>query len=152
MTLLSRPLSAQRSAIPTLYAGMALTVAALGVAWLDHATANLLASHIRAGYPQYTQTHINAAATTYLVYLSVIAVVSLIGWGWTLQAVKRGKRWTRPVATTIFLIGVGVLLADLLIKDTSGARGLPTLLGCVGLSPTLPGLLVVCQLWRDRPS
>jgi hypothetical protein len=45
----------ERSAIGAMYAGLALTVVAMIVAYVDHATANVLAGHIRAGYPAYTQ-------------------------------------------------------------------------------------------------
>ncbi len=60
-----------------MYAGLALTVVATIVAYVDHATSNTLADHIRAGYPTYTQTRIDTAATTYLVYLSVIGVLAV---------------------------------------------------------------------------
>ena len=41
----------EQSAIAAMYAGLALTVVTLIVPYIDHATANVLADHIRAGYP-----------------------------------------------------------------------------------------------------
>ena len=58
----------ERSAIVAMYAGVALTVVATIVPYVDHATANVLADHIRAGYPTYTQARIDTAVTTYLVH------------------------------------------------------------------------------------
>ena len=49
---------------------------------------------------------------------------------------------------TMFALGTGIALIDLLVKDTSGDTGLPPLLGWAGMLPCLAGLLVVTLLWR----
>ena len=131
-----------------MYAGLALTVVALVVPHVDHATGNVLADHIRAGYPGYTPARIDTAVTTYLVYLSVIGALGVVCWLWTIRAVMAGKRRARRTATALFAIGTGVALFDLLVKDTSGDTGLPPLLGWVGMLPCLAGLLAVTLLWR----
>jgi hypothetical protein len=131
-----------------MYAGLVLTVAAMIVAYVDHATGNVLAGHIRAGYPAYTQARIETAVTTYLVYLSVVGALGIICWLAAIWAVKAGKRWARGAATAIFALGTGIALLDLLIKDTSGDTGLPPLLGWAGMLPCLAGLLAVTLLWR----
>jgi len=138
----------ERSAIGAMYAGLGLTVAAIIVAYVDHATANVLAGHIRAGYPAYTQARIDTAVTTYLVYLSVVGVLGIICWLATIRAVKAGKRWARGAATALFALGTGIAVTDLLVKDTSGDTGLPPLLGWAGMLPCLAGLLAVTLLWR----
>jgi hypothetical protein len=138
----------ERSAIGAMYAGLGLTVVALIVPYVDHATANVLAGHIRAGYPAYTQARIDSAVTAYLVYLSVVGALGIIGWLWTIRAVKAGKRWARGAATAVFALGTGIALIDLLVRDTSGDVGLPPLLGWVGMLPCLAGLLAVMLLWR----
>ena len=138
----------QRSAIEAMYAGLALTVLAVIVLYGDHATANVLAGHIRAGYPTYTQARIDSAVTAYLVYLSVVGALGILCWLWTIWALKAGKRWARGGATTMFVLGTGIALIDLLIKDTSGDTGLPPLLGWAGMLPCLAGLLAVVLLWR----
>jgi hypothetical protein len=138
----------ERSALGAMYAGLGLTFVALIVPYVDHATANVLADHIRAGYPAYTQAHIDSAVTTYLVYLSVVGALGIICWLWTIRAVKTGKWWARGAATAVFALGTGIALIDLLVKDTSGDAGLPPLLGWVGMLPCLAGLLAVMLLWR----
>jgi hypothetical protein len=70
----------QRPAIAAMYAGLALTVMATIVPHVDHATANVLADHTRAGYPAYTDARIDTAVATYLVYLSVVGALGLVGW------------------------------------------------------------------------
>ena len=137
----------EQSAIVAMYAGLALTVVALIVPYIDHATANVLADHIRAGYPTYTQARIDTAVTTYLVYVSIIGALGVISWLWTIRAVNAGKRWARGAATAMFALGTGIALFDLLVKDTSGDTGLPPLLGWIGMLPCLAGLLAVTLLW-----
>jgi len=139
-----------RSVIAALYAGLAMTVIAMIVPYIDRATSNTLADHIRAGYPTYTQARIDTASTIYLVYLSVIGVLGVVGWLWTVRSVKTSSRWVRAAATAMFALGTSVALIDLLIRDTSGDTGLSPLLGWVGILPCLPGLLAVTLLWR-RP-
>lgn len=138
----------QQSAIVAMYAGLALTVVTLIVAYIDHATANVLANHIRAGYPTYSQARINTAVTTYLVYPSIIGALGVISWLWTIPTVNSGKRWARGAATAMFALGTGIALFDLLVKDTSGDTGLPPLLGWIGMLPCLAGLLAATLLWR----
>jgi len=138
----------ERSAIRAMYAGLGLTAAAIIVTYVDHATANVLASHIRVGYPRYTQARIDSAVTTYLLYLSAVGALGILCWLWTIRAVKAGKRWARGAATAMFALGTAIALTDLLIKDTSGETGLPPLLGWAGMLPCLAGLLAVALLWR----
>ncbi|MGB0098131.1 MAG: hypothetical protein WBP81_37040 [Solirubrobacteraceae bacterium] len=47
----------------------------------------------------------------------------------------------------MFVLGTGIALLDLLVKDTSGDTGLPPLLGWIGLLPCLAGFLAVALLW-----
>jgi hypothetical protein len=137
----------ERSAIVAMSAGVALTVVTMIVPYVDHATANVLADHIRAGYPTYSQARIDTAVTSYLVYVSVVGALGLICWIWTIRAVSARKRWARGAATAMFALGTGIALFDLLVKDTSGDTGLPPLLGWIGMLPCLAGLLAVTLLW-----
>lgn len=57
----------------------------------------------------------------------------------------RGLSRVQPVTRQLSLS-----VTDLLIRDTSGDPGLPSLLGWVGMLPCLPGLIAVTLLWRDR--
>ncbi len=52
-------------------AGLALTVVALIVAHVGHASGDGLAGHVRAGYPTDTRAHVDTAVTTYVVHLSI---------------------------------------------------------------------------------
>ncbi len=136
------------AAIGAMYAGLALTVVAAIVPYIDRANGNMLAGHIRAGYPAYAQDRIDTAATTYLVYLSVLGAIGVVCWFGTIWAVKAGKRWARVVATLMLALAASIGLFNLLVKDTSGDTGLPPLFGWVGMLPCLAGLLAVTLLWR----
>jgi hypothetical protein len=140
----------ERPALRGLYAGLVLALAALAVPYVDHATANVLAGHIRAGYPAYTQARIDSAVTSYLVYLSVAGAFGIACWLAMIWAVRAGKRWARAAATGSFALGTSIALTDLLIRDTSGDTGLPPLLGWAGVLPCLAGLVAVALLWKER--
>jgi hypothetical protein len=137
-----------RPAIRAMLAGLGLTVVATIVPYVSQASAGGLASHIRAGYPAYTDARIHTAVVTYLVCLSVAGVLGIIGWAGTIGAVRAGKRRARETATAMFVLGTGIALTDLLIRDTSGDTGLPPLLGWAGMLPCLAGLAAVTLLWR----
>jgi hypothetical protein len=82
-----------------MYAGFGLTVVALIVLYVGHATANVLAGHIRVGYPAYTQARIDSVVTTYLVYLSVVGALGIICWLatiWAVKAASGGPAGSRP--------------------------------------------------------
>lgn len=133
---------------PALYAGLALTVAAAAVPYLDRATTNLLAGHIRAGYPSYGPGAIDTAASTYLAYLTAVGVLGIAGWLLAIRAARSGSRWTAWYATAMFGVGTSVALFNLLVRDTSGDTGLPLLLGAVGLAPCIAGVFATVLLWR----
>ncbi|MFJ1826897.1 hypothetical protein ACIOG9_19760, partial [Streptomyces sp. NPDC088178] len=73
----------ERMAIGAMYTGLGLTVVATTVPYVDRATTRLLADHIRAGYPTYTQARVDSAVSTYLILLSVIGALGVIAWLWT---------------------------------------------------------------------
>lgn len=138
----------ERRAVVAMYVGLGFTLVAAVVPYTTH----LLADHIRAGYPAYTQERIDAAVTTYLVLLSIVGALGVAAWLWTTWAVKAGRRWARPAVTVMSVLGVGVGLVGLLTRDTSGDTGLPPALGWAGMAPWPAALLAVALLWRNpRP-
>lgn len=128
------------------WTGLALTVAAAVYPVVDR---HLLADHIRAGYPAYPPPRIDSAVSTYLVLLSVIGALGVLAWLGTAWAVRAGKRWARPAATVMFVLGATVGLIGLLTQDTSGGTGLPPALGWAGMAPCVAGMLVVVLLWAS---
>jgi hypothetical protein len=146
---LRRSRNRRRSALPALYTGAAMTVIATIVPYLDQVWSHRLAHHIRAGYPGYTQARIDTAVTTYEVILTVIGALGLASWAVAIYAVSVDRRWATAFVTVAFILGVGIALTNLLLKDTSGEVGLSPLLGWVGVLPCLPGLIAVTLQWRD---
>ncbi|MEU0740467.1 hypothetical protein [Streptomyces sp. NPDC006134] len=133
-----------------MYTGLGLTVLAAAVPYADRSATHLMADHIRSGYPGYDQARIDTAVDAYVVLLSVVGVLGVVCWLGAAWAVRAGKRWARPASAVMLVFGIGVGLAELLTKDTSGATGLPPALGWVGMAPCLAGLWAVVLLWR-RP-
>lgn len=132
-----------------MYTGLGLTVIATVTPYADRATTHLLADHIRDGYPSYSPARVDSAVNTYSVLLSVIGALGVLAWFGSTWAVKAGKRWARLASTMVFVLGAGVGLTGLLIKDTSGATGLPPALGWAGVVPSLAGALAIALLWRN---
>jgi hypothetical protein len=132
-----------------MYAGLMLTVVATVVPYVDRSTSNVLAHHVRDGYPAYTQARIDGAVTAWLLILSVVGALGIVSWVWTIWLVRTGRRWARWAATAMFAVGTSVALTTLLVKDTSGETGLPPLLGWLWVLPTLTGVAAVTALWRS---
>ena len=138
----------QQSAIVAMYAGLGFTVFAAIVPFIDRATGpNVLAGHLRSGYPAHSPARIDSAVMVWLVYLSVLGALGIIGWFLAIRAVRAGRRWARSVTTCIFALGAGVAVFNLLVRDTSGDTGLPPQLGWVGMLPVVAGVLAVALLW-----
>ncbi|UQS25492.1 hypothetical protein L1857_23100 [Amycolatopsis thermalba] len=135
----------RRSALAAMYTGLGLTVAVTVLAYLSTA---VLAGHVRAGYPAYTPAQVDSAVTAYLVLLSVLGALGAGGWLWMTWAVRAGKRWARPAATVMLVLGIGTGLTGLFIRDVSGEPGLPPALGWAGMAPCLAGIVAVGLLWK----
>ena len=74
---------------------------------------------------------------TWLIYLSALVALGIVGWFLAIRAVRAGRRWARGLATSMFALGAGIAVFNLLVRDTSGDTGLPPLLGWVGMLPAL---------------
>ncbi|MEU2669152.1 hypothetical protein ABZ622_09795 [Streptomyces sp. NPDC007164] len=138
-----------RGAIGVMYTGLGLTVIAAAAPYADRATTHLLADHVRAGYPAYSQARVDSAVSTCLVLLSVIGALGILAWSAAARAVTAGRRWARPASTVLFVLGTGTGLIGLLTRDTSGTTGLPPSLGWAGVAPCLAGALAITLLWRN---
>ncbi len=138
----------RRPALVALYAGLLLTIAATLAPYVDRATGQVLAEHVRAGYPTYSQDRVDSAVTAWLAILTVVGVLGAVSWLLTIRAVRRERVWARWAATAAFVAGTSLALTALLTKDTSGEVGLAPLLGLIGLAPCVAGLVAVAALWR----
>jgi hypothetical protein len=135
------------AAISALYTGLSLTLLATAAPYVDRAAGNVLADHIRRGYPTYANHRVDAAVTTWLVILTVIGVVGVAGWVGAIWAVTSQRSWARWLVTGEFVVGTLTALLALLTKDTSGEVGLAPTLGWIGMLPSSAGLAAVWFLW-----
>jgi len=89
----------------------------------------------------------------YLAYLSTLGGLGVLAWLGTIWMITRHRRLARVLTTAAFVIATGIALFNLMITDTSGETGLPTMIGMAGLVPSVAGLAVVIMLWlrRRRP-
>ena len=143
----------QRSVRPAIHAmqvGLALTVAATIVPFIDRGTSDVLGDHVRAMYPDYTDSHVSSAATAYIVYLSIVGVLGVAAWLWTIHATRKRAGWAWIDATAMLVLGGGIALDQPVHPGADRERALPLLYGLVGLVPVLPGLAAVALLWKVR--
>ncbi|MCK2215647.1 hypothetical protein MF672_017895 [Actinomadura sp. ATCC 31491] len=132
-----------RIPLALMYAGAGLTAFAAIFPFVDRATTTVLADHVRAGYPAYDGAAIDAAVGAYLAILAVVGALGLLGWLGAILAVRAGKRWATWAAGALLVIAIGVAVAALTVRDTSGDVGLAPLLGWLLVLPCVPGLAAV---------
>lgn len=146
-----RPHTRPRLALTAMGVGLALTLLALAAPFVDRATSGLLASHIRDGYPGYSAAEVDTAVTFYLVALSVVGGLGVVGWLSSFAVARRGRiRAAQILSTVLWLGATATALFALTVTDTSGDTGLPALLGWAGVVPCVAGLVAVVALWRRR--
>ncbi|TMR32987.1 hypothetical protein ETD85_21165 [Nonomuraea zeae] len=103
----------------------------------------ILADHIKAGYPAYEPGAISAAVTAYLVILSAVGGLGILGWLSVAWAARVGKRWAHPLAIGLLAAAVCFAIAALTVRDTSGDVGLAPLLGWLQVLPCAAGLAAI---------
>jgi hypothetical protein len=132
----------------TLWLGLALTVVATVVPFVDAGATHALADHVRAGYPGYTPSQVDSAVTAYVAILAAVGLLGVAGWLLTIREVRRERRWAPWLATALLVAGAGLALAGLTVTDTDGAVGLAPAVAWLQVLPCLAGLAAVVQLWR----
>ena len=136
---------------PQLAAGVGLVIT-LAVTALPIFAPQLLADHLRATYPGYSTTQIGDAVALWQTILTVLGAFAAVAWGWTLLALRAGKRWVPWSATALLTVAVIVAVTLLTVQDTSGAVGLAPALGWAWAAPCLAGVAVTVTTWRSRRS
>jgi hypothetical protein len=131
--------------------GLALTVIVTAVPFFGSPVGELIFRHVEAGYPSYSVSAATTATMIYLVGLTVVGLIGMACWIVSLAATRAGKRWAPEIATVALVLAVSVGLFDLMVRDTSGDTGLPSLIGWLGLLPCLPGAFAVVVLWMEPP-
>jgi hypothetical protein len=106
----------RRPATAARYAGLVLTVVVTLAPYVDRATRNVLARHIRHGYPDHPPERVDS------------------------------ETWARAAAAARLAVGGSVASAARLVEDTSGETGLPPLLRWIGMLLRPAGLAAVAIL------
>jgi len=146
------PTKRQQPALRAMYVGLAITVVATIVPFVDRARGDLMAGHVQDGYPSYTHDRVDAAVTAWVLILSVVGALGVLSWIWAIWAVRAGKGWARWAAAGMLALGTSAALTALLVEDTSGDGALAPALGWLGVLPCVAGLVAVTLLWRpSRP-
>lgn len=70
----------RRSALRASCLGLGLTLIAAFLPHLDRVTTHVLAAHIHTSYPTYTEEQVDTAVNAWLMLLSVIGALGVLGW------------------------------------------------------------------------
>jgi hypothetical protein len=136
---------------PYLYSGLILTALLALAPLIDIATADTIADHVRAAYPNWSAGDVEKDRNAIAIYLAAVGILGSGGWLWTIRSVtRRPERAYRP-ATIMFVLGACVALFDLTYGSEQYDRTVPLLYGLLGLIPLLPGTVAVVRIWRDLP-
>lgn len=127
--------------ITTMYVGLAASLIAGLVVFLDQITADSMTDEIQAAYPDYTASETATEAGAMNTYFYLMLVLGIVGWLWAVWAVRRGARRTHLVGTVIFGLALTAALINL-------AMPMPDHTLWVNWLPTLVGIVAVIQLWR----
>ncbi|WP_020580321.1 hypothetical protein [Actinopolymorpha alba] len=131
-----------------LYAGFVLSAIVTLVPLVDLVTADSVAGHVRRAYPDWTADLVSADRNAIVGYLTVVGVLGLVGWLWTIWAVTRHKRWAPAAVTVMFVLGVCVALLNLGFSGGAYTNVIPYTYGTLGLLPVIPGLVAVLRVWQ----
>ncbi|MBO0731884.1 MAG: hypothetical protein J2P57_21675 [Acidimicrobiaceae bacterium] len=131
--------------------GLTLNVIATIAPVVDVATVDTLSDHVRAAYPAWGPSLVDADRNAMLIYLVVTGVLGIISWLCVIRAVVAGKRWAPIAATSAFAVGAILALTNLTLGGGHYHVILPTGYGVLTLLPSLAGLVAVVSLWR-RPA
>lgn len=140
--------SSARQTVVAMYTGLALTVIALLVPFIDVVTTDTLGQRIQQNYPSYSPAEVSQVQTIFLSYLAGIGALGVVSWLWMVRVVRNQKPWAGIAATLIFLCASSLALTNLFISEGGGATALPTMLGVVGVLPCAAGLVAVVLLWK----
>lgn len=140
--------SSRRAALRALHIGLAATVVVTVAPFVDRVTTQVLAGHVRAGYPAAGPGEVDAAVDAYLVILTTVGVIGAVGWLVCARAVRADRPWVRWVAPGLVVAGLCFAAAVLTVRDTSGEVGLAPLLGWMTVLPCVAGAVAVAALWR----
>ncbi|MEV0431515.1 hypothetical protein [Micromonospora sp. NPDC050495] len=135
-----------------MYAGLALTVAAMLLPFIDMFTVDSLTDHVRETYPDWSADLVSGDRNAIVIYLCAVGLLGIAGWIWAIRTVAKHKPAARVVTTVLFALGAGVALFDLTFYGDKYDRVLPAMYGIVGLLPSLAGLVTVCLVWLRPPS
>ncbi|MFF4774370.1 hypothetical protein ACFY05_16065 [Microtetraspora fusca] len=135
-----------------MYAGLALTAIAAVVPFIDTATVDSLSDHVRRAYPDWPANLVTGDRNAIIVYLTVVTLLGIVGWLWTIWAVAKRKRWSRPAATVMFVLGIGHASLCLSFSGGRYANVVPYPYGALAALPALAGLATVVLLRLRGPA
>lgn len=131
--------------------GAVLQVLCIALPLLDLWVFGTVDQHVRDAYPNWGEADVSADRTAIIGYLVVVGVLGLFGWLGALWAARR-DRGVRATVTTLFAVGMSVLLLDASMGGENYDQIVPLWLGLTLLIlPALPGVTALVAAWTAKP-
>lgn len=140
--------TSRKKAILSILVGFALTLGSVFYIAIDAMTTNRLTDHVRAAYPTWPQSDINADKIAIASYMVGFGVLAMVAWLWSAWAANKEKPWARVAITTVFIVGTSLALMNATLSGGAYDQIVPTIYGVAGLIPSIAGLVTVILLWK----
>lgn len=136
--------------VQALWVGAALQLVCIVLPLLDFWIFQSVESHVQATYSQWRPAEVAGDRNAIIAYLVGVGVAGLIAWLAALWFAQRG-RWVRGIVTTLFVVGIAVLILNAGIGGGAYDQIIPLWLGLtlLGIS-ALPGLTALVSAWRKE--
>jgi hypothetical protein len=138
--------AARRPLMIALYAGLALSVIGAVAPYVDIATADTIAVHVRDAYPDWPASEVRKDRDAIALALALLGGLGAATWAVAIAAA--GKPWARRFTTAAFAVGT---IAALTVGFTGGeaySTIVPPAYGALVTLPCLAGLAAVVLVWR----
>ncbi|ACQ82135.1 hypothetical protein Bcav_3893 [Beutenbergia cavernae DSM 12333] len=137
----------RRRVVQAVQVGLVMQLICLALPLLDLWVFGSVERHVRAAYPDWPSADVMADRNAILGGLVAVSLLGLLGWCGAWWSARSG-RGVRAVATTLFAVGVTVLLSVAGLSGGAYDQVVPLWLGITSLVlPALPGLTAVLAAW-----
>ncbi|TCK27147.1 hypothetical protein [Pseudonocardia endophytica] len=146
---MSTTIETRRSAATTtLWAGLGASLVSAAAVLVDQATVGSIHARLAEVYAGYDVPWQDSESFL-VTWLLAVGLLGTVGWLATLRGATRGRRWTAPTATVLFLLGLGAAGFDMVAAEY-GRTLFPTWITALGLLPVVVGAVATVLLWRER--
>ena len=136
--------------VRALWAGLAVQVVCTLLPLADMVLIGTTEDHVRSAYPAWSSGEVATESGAILSYMAGIGVLGAVAWLLAIWSARTGKG-VRTVVTTLFTVGMAVLLFTATAQGAAYDRIVPAWLGMTTLALTaVPAVAALIVVWTQR--